>query len=103
MAGGHHPADRAVGRDQMLLADDLLKLGRPQAIRQRSGGLLLEETGHAINPAPQLTRKVLTSPPRLTVIDHSSAGVASNFINPSVLSTSWSFSFTMTSPGRRLN
>jgi hypothetical protein len=45
-----HAADRRLGADQMILADDLLELARPQAVGQRPRRVLLEEARHLSAP-----------------------------------------------------
>ncbi len=45
-----HAADRRLGADQMVLADNLVELARPQTIGQRPRRILLEEARHLSAP-----------------------------------------------------
>ena len=85
-----HAGQRAVGAEQMILADDLRELGRPQLVgqrprrrrdrgrRPRTGWSLLRTFAHARAPMAALTRRTRPTsvwPPRWMVMRHSRLGL----------------------------
>ena len=62
-AGGEHPRQRAVGTEQMVLADDVVQPLRPQAIGKRRGGALPLAAAFA-SSSSEMNRSAIAFSPR---------------------------------------